>query len=477
MNERQASTTKRGAFARRGTSGGRDASTTTTLVWLALFAGVVAMLGGSSRFDAVQIAALRPLAALFLIPALYYLDREKLASARALVWLLELTALWTALQLVPLPPAVWQALPGREVFAELDRMNGLGDIWRPIALVPMRGWNALAAMIVPAAALLLVLALSPSQRVLLTVIVGLGVADAGLGLLQILGPNGGPLYFYTHTNDGGAVGLFANENHSAVFSALVLVVIARLALSTAGGRSASIHGIALGAAFVLVLLAALVSGSRAGLGLTLGALLASAMMAWLGLRARKSGSAQNRWWRWIAARPGTVLSAGAVLIAAAILALFQYGNMPGLSAALTEDPLNDLRWETWPILREIMASQWLLGAGFGSFDALYLVYEPAELQGPAYFNQAHNDWAQLVIEGGVPAIVLLCALGWWLAGRVRSFLSSDPAALSICIFWSFLAFALAMASLFDYPLRTPLLQSVAVLLLCTLAFEAKATRA
>ena len=45
----------------------------TPWIWLALLAAIVALLGGSSRPDAVQIAALRPLVALFLIPAFYYL--------------------------------------------------------------------------------------------------------------------------------------------------------------------------------------------------------------------------------------------------------------------------------------------------------------------------------------------------------------------------------------------------------------------
>ena len=37
------------------------------------------------------------------------------------------------LQLVPLPPSVWQALPGRELPAQIDASLGL-NIWRPLTL-------------------------------------------------------------------------------------------------------------------------------------------------------------------------------------------------------------------------------------------------------------------------------------------------------------------------------------------------------
>ena len=82
-------------------------------VALALFAAVVAIFGGSSRFDAIQLAALRPLAALFLIPAIYFFARDRVADFRTPLVLLLLLAGWMAIQLVPLPPGIWQSKPRR----------------------------------------------------------------------------------------------------------------------------------------------------------------------------------------------------------------------------------------------------------------------------------------------------------------------------------------------------------------------------
>lgn len=441
------------------------------VIWLALFAAVVAVLGGSARFDAVQAAALRPLAALFLIPALYFISRESLRPALAPAAMLGLATLWMALQLVPLPPALWHALPGREPIAQIDAMLGIEGTWRPVAWVPMRGWNALLAMVVPIAAMLLVVALRPKVRVVLLVFVCMGVVDAGLGLLQTLSGNNPALYVYQHTNSGSPVGIFANENHSAVFSALMLVLIARLAFGhRRRGRSRALD-IALAAAFMIVLLGVLVSGSRAGIGLALVALVATALMAWLWLRKPAlEGDTAGRI-AFAASRPRLMVFLCAAAVAGLLYAMVQFERAPGVIDAFNQSAFEDLRWRIGPILGDMIAQHWLVGSGFGSFDAVYLFYEPTSFQDQTYVNQAHNDWAQLVIEGGVPAILLLLALGRWLFHAVGRIYAREAAAVALCLFWCTVLAIFAAASLFDYPLRTPIFQLLAAWLVISLAFD------
>ena len=159
------------------------------LAWiaLALLAATVGLLGGSSRPDAVQNVALRPMAALLLVPALYQLQLAHLCSARIPSILFGALTVWTAVQLVPLPPSLWQSLPGRSMIAELDALIGFDGIWRPISLVPHRGWNALAALVVPLAALLLALSSRAGQTPLLLIITGVGLVNALVGLVQVTG--------------------------------------------------------------------------------------------------------------------------------------------------------------------------------------------------------------------------------------------------------------------------------------------------
>ncbi len=62
--------------------------------------------------------------------------------------------------------------------------------------------------------------------------------------------------------------------------------------------------------------------------------------------------------------------------------------------------------QTLPVLFEMAKSHFVLGAGFGSFEWLYKMWEPDHLLMTSYFNQAHNDPIQLIIEGGLPAIAI-----------------------------------------------------------------------
>lgn len=448
-------------------------STQLAVICLVLFAALVAMLGGSSRFDAVQAVALRPAAALFLIPALYFLTRESIRTALAPLVILGLFTLWMGGQLVPLPPALWHSLPGRETIAQLDAMLGIEDTWRPIAWVPMRGWNALLSMIVPISAALLFVALRPKVRHVLLVLVGLGVVDAVIGLLQILSGSDSPLYFYRITNSGSPVGIFANENHSAVFSALILVVIARLGFGHRRRRNNRALDIVLAAAFLIVLLGVLASGSRAGLGLGLVAILASGLMGWLWLRRPAFEGEKTSRLAILARHPRLFLLLGAAAVGALLFALVQFGRAPGVIDAFNQNAFEDLRWRIGPILGQMMATHWLFGSGFGSFDAVYLFYEPTAFQNEAYVNQAHNDWAQIVIEGGLPAIVLLLAFGRWVFFALGRMYSRSAGAMALCLFWCTVMAILAGASLFDYPLRTPTFQMVAIWLVIALAFDVR----
>lgn len=447
-----------------------------TWIWLALLAAVVALLGGSSRFDAVQAAALRPLAALFLIPGLYWISRDAIGTARAPLAMLGLLALWTALQLVPLPPGLWQALPGRETVAELDALNGLEGTWRPISYVPIRGWNALFGLIIPVAGVVLALALRANLRLLLAIIVAIGIADAALGLLQVLGDRDGPLYFYTHTNLGSPVGIFANENHSGVYSVITLLAIARLGLNPGVMRRKTGIAIGLSAAFVLVTLAVMVSGSRAALGLAVASLFACALMAWLLLgRPQLEGGKAARL-AIVAQYPRTLLLVCLALVGLLLYALMQFDRTPGVINAFDQNAFEDLRWKLTPVLHDMIGTYWLVGSGFGSFDAVYQIYEPTSFMTPAYLNQAHNDWAQLIIEGGLPTVLITLALLRWIAFSIPGLFARNAEALARCVFWIAIIGVLAIASLFDYPLRTPIFQLVGVWLVLGLAVDLRGER-
>jgi O-antigen ligase len=97
------------------------------------------------------------------------------------------------------------------------------------------------------------------------------------------------------------------------------------------------------------------------------------------------------------------------------------------------------------------------GAGGGSFPSVYPAYEQPSGVSPEYANHAHCDYAEVLLDYGLPgALIVIAVLGWWLA-RVRALWcvagpcdAADPLARA-----GMVIVGLALAhSVVDYPLRT-----------------------
>ena len=126
---------------------------TAPITALLVFVGFIFLTGGGSRSDIASLAPLRFVAAFAVGAALLFIRKSDLSYIRVPLALLGALALIAVVQLVPLPPETWTALPGREAIAHLDVLVGL-EIWRPISLSPFKTANSLAALVVPLAALL-----------------------------------------------------------------------------------------------------------------------------------------------------------------------------------------------------------------------------------------------------------------------------------------------------------------------------------
>ena len=444
------------------------------IIWtvLGLFAACVALLGGSSRPDAIQIVALRPMAALFLAPVLYLFAWPHFRDLRTpFLLLVALTAL-IALQLVPLPPAVWQSLPGRGPIAALDAAlgaaGGAADVWRPLSMVPSRTLNALAGMIVPLTALALVATLQIRRRALLYTVVAIGAASATIGLFQIAGADA--LYLYEIANRGSPTGFLANRNHAAALSAMTLVSLAYLMTAPDFGRRPPWHNILLGTLGALVLLAALLSGSRAGLLCLCIALAAGAALFWARHVRRDRGRDGDAREMPAALGRRLALALGAVAVGGVVALFFLFDSIPALDRLAEQGLVDNMRRDLLPILLGMVGKYGLVGSGFGSFEDVYHISEPAALMMPQYVNQAHNDWAQWVIEGGLPAVAIAVVFLVWFAGAMRAIFRGRHGFVR-GVHWASLAAIVFSASLVDYPLRAPLFQLVTVLLIAAMCRE------
>lgn len=99
----------------------------------------------------------------------------------------------------------------------------------------------------------------------------------------------------------------------------------------------------------------------------------------------------------------------------------------------------------------------------GSFERVYQVHEPDALLGPNYMNHAHNDWLEILLNGGVAAgLLLIVALVGYSLQFKRAFFVR--AASSPAVHFSRLGLVMllltASVSAFDYPLRVPSLAAL-----------------
>ena len=212
-----------------------------------------------------------PLLALALPRAMPFL--KSFPSALALV--VGVVAL-PCLQLIPLPPELWKALPGRDFVAEILTTAQAPISWRPISLIPSETWRALLSLLPAVAIFLAILSLGrDARRRLLLVALAIGVASALLGMLQVLG--GGP-YFFTFTNVGTAVGFFANHNHLAALE-YALLPLGAAALAETQTPSPAILAAILGAVASALLFALTLTLSRSAM--ILGGVSAAATLAFV----------------------------------------------------------------------------------------------------------------------------------------------------------------------------------------------------
>lgn len=431
---------------------------------------VVFLTGGGSRSDIQSLIILRPLAIIVCIMAIWTLKWE---TVKANSFLFIMTAAIVALplfHLLPLPPAIWIGLPGRSLVVEIDKAASLGEIWRPISMVPSATWNGFYSLFVPLAVLLLGVQLNRSDLFrLLPLILGLGLLSGFWGLLQTIGDPEGPLYLYRITSNGSAVGFFANRNHQAI---LIAAMFPMLAVYASAGietyEKARFRGyVALAAGIVLVPLL-LVTGSRAGLVVGVIGLLSAAALyrqPTVSIPKKRVGKKLNISWLIVVF---VMILLGGLTIIMSRAEAFQRIAAP--------DQIEDLRFQMWPFIVEMAWKYFPVGSGIGSFVEVYKIDEPDLLLSPNYVNHAHNDWLEIFMTAGLPGL-LIGAIAF--AGYVKVSFGAmfqgigSRSDLSFARLGTVTVAIMALGSIGDYPLRTPFLTCVFVIVLLWLVPQSK----
>lgn len=391
---------------------------------LLLAATLLALAWGALAFGGVYPWAYTPLAAACALVGTAALVRcrpsrapiGRVAAGLAAIGLI------AALQLVPLPPSVLASVsPGTDQYlrtydfaytlaqsgADLELDVPLPSPSRPISVAPDRTrvglalYAAFALFLLGLTALLSVTGVRP----LIRGVVFLGVALALFGTAQYV-LTGGETYlvkiygFWITQYRGAPFGPFINRNHFAGWMLMAIPLALTSALAAAstfrgGGLrsfsawlSASSHSAEMqlmAGSGLLMALSVLMSGSRSGLA-SLG--LAGIVAMTLVLRRQRSG------------RHRALTVAAVLLVALVMVGWAGVDSLVGRLGAVGADGSAGGRLQTWTDTLRMAARFPLAGAGLNAYGAAMLQFQssnPAAL----HFNEAHNDYLQILAEGGL----------------------------------------------------------------------------
>ena len=353
------------------------------------------------------------------------------------------------LQLVPMPPALWTALPGRQFVLESLVATGTTPGWMPLSLSPPATRAVLLALLPPIALFTAALTLAPEDRKFVGVgMIFLVVFNVLLGLGQKFQGAGSALHFYANS-DEVASGIFANSNFYAASLYATIPVAAALAIAWSRHRAANRFVVVF---FSVILLAVVIVGlaaaaSRAGIVLAMAAVLACGFLPW-------GRSDEDK-------KPQVVSRMTMLAFFGALFLIAQFG-LVGILRLASTDPVNDYRTVISQVSSKAFSDVFPVGSGFGTFVPVYSLFETPATMLEAVVNHAHNDWLELAIEGGAPMIVLLLVFLIWYGVNTfrlwrrrsdgREDLIQRAAAISVGL--------LLLHSLVDYPLRTPALMGL-----------------
>ena len=419
--------------------------------WPILLLATVALVfgGGGSRYPLANL--LVQLSALALALLFIGFARGRLAAVpKGLYILAGLTLALPLIQILPLPPAIWQQLPGRDLVQASLKLLGTEGGWFPWSVDRGRTVVAFASLI-PGVALL---ALYPWGRTdagyrALFLLIVLGVANFIFAALQLAVP-GNVLNPYPVLSEGRLYGFFASHNSSGLF--FVICLCASIGAFRLTQRKTLTRGF-IALAGILMVLGTILTNSRSSTFLLL---LPIAQMAWLGFKSRPNK---------LSGRSAIAVAAGALALIGGIgIFLVQSTRLSATWARFAE--LDDRRPEIWEDSLFSVERFWPFGSGMGTFRDVFPVDESLEHVLAGTPGRAHSEYFELAIEAGIFGLILAAAwavwlvLRFWLARHQANAAAVQAAALAIlCI---------SLQGLIDYPLRNQALLCIAGLLIATM---------
>jgi len=380
--------------------------------------------------------------------------REDVPRSAKPIFLLAMAAIAViALQVIPLPPAVWDGGARARILRDY-RLLGDGLPGFSISVAPYASLSTLLCLIPPVAMFCAMVRLKAYRRGWLAAALLAGTTlGILLGALQVVSSDqASPWYLYPETNRGLGVGFFANANHMASLLVIGLPFIAALAVAGRSGSTQRYSALLamLAAAALLVIVGIALNGSLAGYALAVPVIAASVLM----ILPRKS------WLRpWFAV--------GILLTIIAAVGSLWVSTVSATKLGQDANTSFHSREQILQITGQAIADFMPWGSGLGSFLKVYRLYESPQTVTSEYVVHAHNDYAELALELGVAGIVLmLLFLAWWARAVWKVWKGAGgPFAAAASIGSA----AILVHSLVDFPLRTAAISACFAMFVALLA--------
>jgi O-antigen ligase len=288
-------------------------------------------------------------------------------------------------------------------------------------------------------------------RILSVVIVIFGSLIAFFGILvRLAQPEA--IYGVRPTPQAIPFGPFINQHHFAAFMEMTSGLVFAFLLGSGMKRDRKLF---LLISAVLVSIAILFTGSRGGVISFAGVLVLVAGSTYLlngGAAAHRKAEANS------SAKNFAVLVGGAALLLMAIGLVFYLGGGDSILRVLGSNVQTDIssgRTHYWKVAFQIFTAHPILGAGLDAFGNAFTKFDT--LSGAFRIEQAHNDYLQMLADGGV--IGFLCVVAFVVIlfrNGIRNISSAgDPFMRSVATGALAGCFGIAIHSFFDFPLRTP----------------------
>lgn len=369
----------------------------------------------------------------------------------------------TALQAVPLPQAISQALAPTTAELIEDSRRLLGEDvggWRPLTVDAAGTWRELTLAVLLLAVGFVALRLGSSERgrFRLQAAVGGVAALAALivGVHQLTGATSLYGFYAPAQASTRLLGPLLNPNHLASLMVVGALTCGGLALYARQPLGARAFWLVASLGCVAV---ALTTRSR-GAAIALGAGAVVGLAGWLAQR-RNNPEDSRRVGRWT-----TVPLAAVVLCAFALVINFSGAEVASDLDGTTTGELDSARskFAAWRASEALIRESPWIGVGHGGFEPAFTRVFPAASMGT--FSHVENQYLQAVIDWGVPGALLLAAgLGWMVVVMLRR-VRGGPLGVGALAALA----AVAVHSTVDFGLELPGLAVPVVMLAATLVY-------